>query len=214
MTKSIIRGTATFNDYKATHPKVVASLEKQYGSPLPQKHQQYLLDTATASVMKCEQIEAWMNRSVMCVDRIISGSASYGDYPLFWISLFGIIDEYYNDLMSSKDFPLWPELCTPIYEAMDKLRSKLTEQDFSIIKFMRNSYCHVKLDYIWHKVKVKGGKIVAVKSPLDPRVRDLVVERIDAHGGDQQAMAHSFALLVEKEIASLRNAVIEVMAIK
>ena len=214
MTKSIIRGTATFNDYKATNPKLVASLEKQYGSPLPQKHQQYLLDTATASVMKCEQLEAWMNRSVMCVDRIISGAASYGDYSLFWICLFGIIDEYYNDLMSSKDFPLWPELCTPIYEAMDKLHGKLTEQDFSIIKFMRNSYCHVKLDYIWHKVKVKSGRIIAVKSPLDPRVRDLVVERIDAHGGDQQSMAHSFALLLEKEIASLRNAVIEVMAIK
>jgi hypothetical protein len=214
MSKSITRGTATFDDYKAMHPKLVASLEKKYGSPLPDEYQKYLLDTATASVMNGENLGTWMNRSVVCVDRIVNGSASYSDYPLFWICVFGIIDEYYNDLMSNREFTFWRELCAPIYEAMDKLHSKLTEEDFSIIKFMRNSYCHVKLDYIWHKVKVKSGKIVAIKSPPDPCVRNLVVERIEAHGGDQQAMAHSFALLLEKEIASLRNAVIEVMAIK
>jgi hypothetical protein len=214
MSKSIIRGTATFDDYKAMNPKLVASLEKKYGSPLPLEHQKYLLDTATASVMKCEQLEAWMIRSAMCVDRIIRGSASYGDYPLFWICLFGIVVEYYDDLASSSDFPLWRELVEPIYEAMDKLHGKLTEEDLSIIKFMRHSYCHVKLDYIWHKAKVKNGKIVKIQLPLDPHVRDLAAERIEAHGGDQQAMAHSFALLLEKEIASLRNAVIKVMAIK
>jgi hypothetical protein len=214
MAKSIIRGTATFNDYKTMHPKVVASLEKKYGSPLPLEYQKYLLDTATASVMKCEQIEAWMIRSAMCVDRIIRGSASYGDYPLFWICLFGIVDEYYDDLASSRDFPLYRELVEPIYEAMDKLHGKLTEEDLSVIKFIRNSYCHIKLDYIWHKAKVKNGKIVKIKLPLDPHVRDLVVAKIEAHGGDQMEMARYYAAMLEKEIISLRNAVIKVMAIK
>ena len=150
----------------------------------------------------------------MCVDRIIRGSASHSDYSLFWISLFGIIDEYYDDMTRNRGDTAYRELCAPIYEAMDRLRGKITEDDISIIRFMRNSYCHVKLDYIWHKVKVKSGKIVTIKSPGDPRARDLVVERIEVHGGDQQAMACSFAMLIEKEIVSLRNAVIEVMAIK
>lgn len=208
------RGTATFQDYVERFPEIISFLEAKYGSPLPEDHQRYLLDTATSMVMKGEQIEVWMNRTVMYVDRIVKREASHGDFAMFWICVHGIISEYYIDLVKGVDFPEYRILCAPIFDSIEKVKQCLSEDDVSIIGFMRHSYCHIKLDYVWHKARKSKSGLVTIKSPVDPNVRDLVFEKNKEFGDDQQAMTRSYALLLEKELVALRGAVIAVMKVK
>ncbi|GAG48491.1 unnamed protein product, partial [marine sediment metagenome] len=163
----------------------------------------------TSSVMKVEQTVAWIKTAADVTSKVLKGHAHPAEYPIFWIKLNGIVDEYYDEENEFRSFNELISFKKPIMRSLDSLRAKLTDEDLSFIKFMRHSYCHIALDYLWHKAKVKDGKIVKVRPPYDPNIRDIAARIIEEHNGDQQAVARTFAGRIAEELFSLRDAIIE-----
>ncbi|UCH62475.1 MAG: hypothetical protein JSU77_11845 [Fidelibacterota bacterium] len=204
-----IKGDATFEDLKAQYPELVELSESKYGSPLPKPMQQLLLDMATSSVMKVEQTVAWIIGAADVTYKVLKGHAYSAEYPIFWIKLNGIVDEYYEEENEFRSFNELISFKKPIMRSLDSLRAKLTEEDLSFIKFMRHSYCHISLHYLWHRAKVKKGKIVKVLPPYDPNARDIAARIIEEHNGNQRAVAHTYASRIAEDLFNLRNAVTE-----
>ena len=187
-------------------------LESIYGTPLPEDIQGYLLDMSTASVIKVQQKQIWIDRMVFLCKKVRSKTAHESDYPLFLIHLYAIVVEFYEDESKVRDINLKISFKRPIMEALDILRAGLSEDDISLITFFRHSNCHMHPDYIWQRAKIKDGKIIAVKPSPDPEAR-VIADKIISQHRNQNEVAITYANKVIDKLIVLQEAVIKASAI-
>jgi hypothetical protein len=188
------------------------NLEKIHGKPLPEPFQNFLLDLSTSSVYKVEQNISWVERTVFLCNKILNNSAHESEYPLFWIHLYAVVVEFYEDEAKHHDLNLLVSFKRPIMETLDAIRSDLTEDDLSLITFFRHSHCHMQLHYIWYNAKVKNGKIISVNPPFDPKAREVASKIISEHKS-QNDVAFTYANKLIKKLTQLKEAVKNASAI-
>ena len=191
---------------------VIENLEKIHGIPLPEPIQQFLLDLSTSSEYKVQQNVAWVDRIVFLSNQIISRKAHEAEYPLFWIHLYAVVIEFYEDEAKHRDLNLQVSFKRPIMEILDAIRNDLTEDDLSLITFFRHSNCHMQLHYIWHNAKVKDGKIISVNPPFDPKAREIASKIISKHKS-QNDVAFTYANKLIEKLTQLKEAVNNASAI-
>ena len=203
-----------FEDLKKdpTFKEVIENLEKVNGKPLPEPIQKYLLDLSTSSEYKVQQNIRWIERTVFLSNKILNGTAHEAEYPLFWIHLYVIVIEFYEDEARNREINLKVSFKRPIMETLDLIREELTEDDISLITFFRHSNCHMQLHYIWHNVKAKDGKILNVIPPYDPKARE-VASRIISQYKNQNDIALHYAKKLMEKLTQLKKAVISAAAI-
>jgi len=192
--------------------EAIENLEKIHGKPLPEPFQKFLLDLSTSSVHKVEQNISWVERTVFLCNKILNHSAHEAEYPLFWIHLYAIVIEFYEDEAKHREINLKVSFKRPIMETLDAIRKELTEDDISLITFFRHSHCHMQLHYIWHNAKVKDGEIISILPPYDPRARE-IASRIVSEHEDQNAVAYTYANKLVKKLTELKEAVKNAAAI-
>ncbi len=204
----------TFEDLKKDPilNEAIENLEKIHGKPLPESFQKYLLDLSTSSVHKVEQNISWVKRTVFLCNKILSQSAHEAEYPLFWIHLYAIVIEFYEDEAKHRDINLKVSFKRPIMESLDSIREELTDDDISLIIFFRHSHCHMQLHYIWHNAKVKDGEIIKVIPPYDPNAREIAA-RVIAQYKSQNDIAFNYAQKLIDKLTQLEKAVIKASAI-
>lgn len=203
-----------FEDLKndPTLKEVIEYLEKVHGKPLPEQIQNFLLDLSTSSEYKVQQNISWIKRTVFLCDKIINHNAHEAEYPLFWIHLYAITIEFYDDENKHRDINLKVSFKRPIIQALDLIRKELTDEDITLITFFRHSHCHMQLHYIWHNAKVKDGEIIKVSPPYDPTAREIAVEVL-AKYKSQNDIAFNYAEKLYDKLIQLKDAVINAAAI-
>lgn len=192
--------------------EAIENLEKAHGKPLPEPIQKFLLDLSTSSEYKVQQNVSWIERTVFLCNKILNHSADDSEYPLFWIHLYAIVIEFYEDEVKHREINLKISFKRPIMETLDLIRKELTEDDISLITFFRHSHCHMNLHYIWYNAKVKDGKIISIIPPYDPKARD-VASRIIAKYKNQNAVAYTYANKLAEKLTQLKEAVVNAAAI-
>lgn len=200
---------ATFDDLK-NHPTLgwtVELLEAKYGVPVPENIQRLVLDLATSAEIGFQQTCDWVQKASIITNRIAQGNAHDTEFPLFWIYLNAIVDEFYEEESKYREINEQIGFKKPILDGLDELRVRLSEEDLILIKFMRHSHAHIHLHYVWHRAKVKDGKIVQVKPPFAPNARAITARVISEHNGDQKAVARMYAQKVADSLLQLRYAV-------
>lgn len=199
----------TFEDLRQdpNHRHIIELLEAKHGSPLPEEIQQYILDAATSSVVRVQQTMAWVQRTFLIIQNILSGTAHEAEYPLFWIYLYGIVNEFYEHESKHREINEQLDFKKTILDSLDSLLAKLDEDDLSFITYMRHHHVHMHLDYVWHKARVEDGRVVEVKPPYDPDARDIADRIIAEHSGDQQKVARTYAKRITSEISTLKEAI-------
>ena len=192
--------------------EAIENLEKVHGSPLPEPMQKYLLDLSTSSEYKVQQNITWVERIVFLSNKVLSHKANEAEYPLFWIHLYAIVVEFYEDEAKHHELNLQVSFKRPIMEILDAIHNELTEDDLSIITFFRHSHCHMQLHYIWYNAKVKDGKIISVNPPFDPKTRE-VASKIISEYKNQNEIAFIYANKLIKKLMQLKEAVKSAAAI-
>ncbi len=192
--------------------EAIENLEKFHGKPLPEPFQKFLLDLSTSSVHKVEQNITWVERTVFLCNKILNHSAHEAEYPLFWIHLYAIVIEFYEDEAKHREINLKVSFKRPIMETLDAIRKELTEDDISLITFFRHSNCHMQLHYIWYNAQVKDGKIISILPPYDPKARE-IASRIVSEHKNQNAVAYKYANKLVKKLTELKEAVKNAAAI-
>jgi len=192
--------------------EVIENLEKIHGKPLPEPIQKFLLDLSTSSEYKVQQNITWIERTVYLSNKILSRTAHEAEYPLFWIHLYAIVVEFYEDEAKHRDINMKVSFKRPIIETLDSIRKELTEEDISLITFFRHSHCHMQLHYIWYNAKVKDGEIINVKLPYDPNARE-VASRVIAQYHSQNEIAFNYAQKLINKLTQLKETVINAAAI-
>ncbi len=201
----------TFADLQSD-PKFKDSIraaEAKHGTPLPEPIQHLLVDIAVKSTLNVQTRVEWITRLKSISNSIIASNAHSAEYPLFWIYLYGVVIEFYDYLDEHRYFYEKVRFLTPIIQSVDAMRTKLSEEDISFIRYMRHSHVHISLDYIWHKAKMKDGKLSAVQPPYDPDAIDISQKIIAQHGGDQQAVARTYSLMIFDDLINLERAALE-----
>ncbi len=192
--------------------EAIENLEKIHGKPFPESFQNFLLDLSTSSVYKVEQNISWVERTVFLCNKILNHSAHESEYPLFWIHLYAVVVEFYEDEAKHRDLNLLVSFKRPIMETLDAIRNELTEDDLSLITFFRHSHCHMQLNYIWYNAKVKNGKIISVNPPFYPKAREVASKIISEHKS-QNYVTFTYANKLKKKLTQLEEAVKNASAI-
>ena len=192
--------------------EAIENLEKVHGNPLPEPIQKYLLDLSTSSEYKVQQNITWVERIVYLSNQILNHKAHETEYPLFWIHLYAVVVEFYDDEAKHRELNLQVSFKRPIMEILDSIHNELTEDDLSLITFFRHSHCHMQLHYIWYNAKVKDGKIVSVIPPFDPKAREVVSKIISEHK-NQNDMTFIYANKLIKKLTQLKEAIKRAVAI-
>lgn len=192
--------------------EVIDNLEKVQGKPLSEPIQKYLLDLSTSSENKVRQNITWIERTVFLCNKILNQSAHESEYPLFWIHLHAIVVEFYEDEAKHRELNLKVSFKRPIMEVLDLIHNELTDEDISLITFLRHSNCHMQLHYIWYNAKVKDGKITMIKPPDAPQIREVALKIITQHK-NQKAVAYAYANKLIDKLTQLQKAVVNATVI-
>lgn len=185
----------------------IRAAEAKHGTPLPEPIQHLLVDIAVKSTLDVQTRVEWINRLKSISNSIIASNAHSAEYPLFWIYLYGVVVEFYDDLIANRKFYDKASFLKPIIQSADSINEIFSEEDISFIRFTRHSHVHISLDYIWHHVKIKDGSISEVRPPYDPEAIDISIRIIGEHNGNQQLVALTFAKKIIADLEQLTIAV-------
>lgn len=200
----------TFDDYRKdpNHRRLVESLEANWGIPLPDFIKKIVVDTGTKAVWKIENAKRWISKLNSLVTNIVNDESNAEHFPLFWIYLSGVINEYYHDQIEFREIMDKISFMVPILESLDLIKGQFTEEERNFIKFMRDSHVHMHLDSLWYRPVMKNGKLIDIKPPKNPTARKNAENIVEEYGGDQESVAGEFAGRIIEDIGKLNTAVI------
>lgn len=200
----------TFDNYRIDpHGKeLVKALEDKWGTPLPEFIEKLVLDTGTKAEWRVQNAKRWISFLDSLVKNIINAETNAEHYPLFWIYLFGVISEYYEDQMRIKEIKEKISFMKPILESLDLIRGRFNENELIFIKFMRDSHVHIHLDSLWIRPVMKNGELISIKPPSSPTAREIADSILDEHGNNQESIASDYAERITDDIGKLNEAVI------
>ena len=185
---------------------IIQAAEELHGSPLPKDIQLLMLDIAIQSSINVQNTLKWIISLESISNSIISSTAHRSDYPLFWIYLYGIVIEFHSHLIERRELYEKVDFLKPVLDSAEMILATLATDNISFIKFMRHSHVHISLDYIWHQAKMKDGELSEVKPPYDSDAIEISQRIIEEHGGDQQAVALTFASKIINDVSNLLQA--------
>ncbi len=185
---------------------IIQAAEELHGSPLPKDIQLLMLDIAIQSSINVQNTLKWITSLESISNSIISSTAHRSDYPLFWIYLYGIVIEFHSHLIERRELYEKVDFLKPVLDSAEMILATLATDNISFIKFMRHSHVHISLDYIWHQAKMKDGELSEVKPPYDSDAIEISQRIIEEHGGDQQAVALTFASKIINDVSNLLQA--------
>ena len=197
----------TFDDYRndPNHQKLVEALEAKWGTPLPEFIKKLVLDSGTKAVWKVENAKRWISKLNSIVKNIVNTEGNTEHFPLFWIYLSGITNEYYQDQIEFREIKEKISFMKPILDSLDLIQSRFTEEE---IKFMRDSHVHIHLDSLWYRPVMNKGTLIDIKPPTNPTAREIAEYIVEEHGNDQESVARDFAYRIIDDIGNLNEAVI------
>ena len=199
----------TFDDYRKdpNGKRLVKALEAKWGTPLPEFIEKLVLDTGTKAEWRVQNAKRWISKLDSLVKNIINAETNAEHYPLFWIYLFGVISEYYEDQMEFKEIKEKISFMKPIIESLDLIRSRFNENELIFIKFVRDSHVHIHLDSLWIRPVMRNGELINIKPPSNPTAREIADSILDGHGNNLESIALDYAERIISDIEKLVEAV-------
>lgn len=200
----------TFDDYRNDPHgrKIVEALEAKWGTSIPEFIKKLLLDSGTKAEWRVQNAKRWISKLDSLVKNLINSETNAEHFPLFWIYLFGVINEYYEDQMEYREIKDKISFMKPILESLDLMQSRFTKDDLKFIKFMRDSHVHIHLDSLWYRPVMKNGELIDIKPPRNPTARGIAENIVKAHGKDQESVARDYAKRIIDDIEKLKEAVV------
>ena len=186
----------SFEEWLSASPdnrELAAAVEEKQGKPLAPEMKAYLVNSQRRHIQHVQATEQWLIRAAYLAEAVVGGKASFAEYALFWIYLYGVVFDLREREADGKElklrfFPVWK----PYNDALDLLSEVFAADERTVIPFMRHNHAHVLVDYPWHRVKVKDGVVTKVDAGPSPETMDAVDRVLERFGGDQQAMARAF----------------------
>ncbi len=125
-------------------------------------------------------------------ERVVSEDAQAAEYPLFWIRLYGLLNELYIAIQSQRK--IWEaSFMKPIAEAMDLLHDLLTEKELIFVMFFRHSHVHIQVDAWRHSLGRRKDGTFSLSPPRLPVGLTIAREILAENDWDQQKTARRFA---------------------
>lgn len=179
--------------------EIVAAFEAHYGSPLPQKLQDYLVDALGSADNRAHRVFEWVEQTAGIALQILHKTAAPAAYPLFWIRLWSLIYEYHPKMMEGAEL-LGRTFMGPYVRLLDNLVTTFTEEDLHLITYMRHHHVHIQVDSIRIGIKTDPEGAVNVKSPRYPDAERVTRAVLKRHNWDQQSAALEVAQRIVKPL--------------
>lgn len=181
-------------------------LLNMYNGDIPKEIGDYFVELSQRSNNKIANTNTWVNRTYNIILEILSGTAHDAVFPMFWIHLYEIVFQFYEDENKHRKINELIEFKRPIIACLDSIREEFSEEELILLKFCRHSSAHMYLNSIWSRPIVKHGKVIRINSAKLPEAMAIAEKYIQECGGSQKLLAMKYAENLKDKIFALKEA--------
>lgn len=199
----------TFDDLRRDpfYSELIALVEQNAGGELSDDVKEWMVDQAQWTEVVPTQVSEWGKEVDSLADRLLSGNPAVSDFSLFWIRLYGLLEEIAHYFAPGSMRVQVSRNAQQVSSLVGQIRAKITEAEFKWIEHERMCQCHVTPEYFRKALQGKPGGSFILKSeykglPVDSLTADLR-SVIEPYKGDSRPLALDLARRLKSELNAL-----------